>query len=149
MTIKTLRTAAAAALLFTALAGGQALAQDRGGFNDRDGRGVDSRAFDRRGDNGFDRRGDNRFDRGDRGDVRQLQVRIDTLQRVVERELRNGGVNRRVARRAIEDLNDTERQLRRAGRDGLNFRELRVLDQRIDRVEAELRRVRTGFNGWR
>ncbi len=152
MTTNRVRTAAAAVALIAAFAGSQALAQDRG-FDGRgfDNRGVDARVLDNRG---IDNRNDGRFDRdfrGDRGDrrgeVRQLQVRIDELQRVVERQAREGRLNRWTARRALDALNDAERQLRIVGRDGVDRRELRQVDFRVDRVEEELRRARVSFNG--
>jgi len=83
------------------------------------------------------------------GQVRRLQVRIDRIQRQIERLDRRNILSNREARRLFEESRDLERRLARLGRNGLNFRERQNIEVRIARLETRVRLEATDGNGRR
>ncbi len=82
------------------------------------------------------------------GQVRRLQVRINHIQRQIERLDRRNILSNREARRLHDESRDLERRLARVGRNGLNFRERQHIEVRIARLELRLRRDATDGNRW-
>ena len=87
------------------------------------------------------------------GQIRRLQVRIDRLQQQINRLDRRDRVTEREARKLRAESVDIERRLRSAARNGLDPREVALLDRRIVRLEQHIARdVRdgrwVGRNGW-
>jgi cell division protein FtsB len=73
------------------------------------------------------------------GQVRSLQVRINQIQRQIERLDRRNILSNREARRLRDESRDLERRLARVGRNGLNFRERQNIEIRIARLEQRVR----------
>ena len=83
------------------------------------------------------------------GQVRSLQVRINQIQRQIERLDRRNILSNREARRLRDELRDLERRLARVGRNGLNFRERQNIEVRIARLEMRVRLEANDGNGRR
>lgn len=82
------------------------------------------------------------------GQVRSLHVRIDNLQRRIE-QLRNRRlISRNEANGLRSDSRELERRLYRAGRNGLNFNEIRNVEYRLARLEQRLRHEVRDDNRW-
>jgi predicted RNase H-like nuclease (RuvC/YqgF family) len=83
------------------------------------------------------------------GRANAIRAQIDDLQRRIERNDNRDRVSEREAaglRREIRDIRD---QFRVFSRDGLNNREFRTLEVRIDRLKARLRVERNDRDGRR
>ena len=88
------------------------------------------------------------------GQVRALQVRINQLQRQIERLDRRDRVSERAADRLRNEANSIERRLRFTARNGLNpyeandiHRRISILEQRV-RYSLANRRGHNGYNGY-
>ena len=73
------------------------------------------------------------------GQVRALQVRIDNVERQINRLDRRDRIGDRSADRLRHDANRIEDRLRRSMRNGLNPYEARDIDYRISRLEQQVR----------
>ena len=73
------------------------------------------------------------------GQVRRLQVRINQIQRQIERLDRRNILSNREARRLRDESRDLERRVARSGRNGLNYRERQTIEFRIARLEQRVR----------
>lgn len=99
---------------------------------------------------GYDRGGYG-YDRGyrvDRYDSRDLNARQSDLRKRVDWAVRSGRVSRgegQYLRNEIRDINQLERRFRNHG--GLDQRELRIMHQRLDRLEGRMQRF--AWNGYR
>jgi hypothetical protein len=85
------------------------------------------------------------------GSVRSLQVRIDQLQRQINRLDRQNLMNDRSADRLRSDSVGLERRLRAAARHGLNPYEANDLNRRLARLEERVRHnsvSRYSYNGY-
>jgi hypothetical protein len=82
------------------------------------------------------------------GPVRALQVRIDNVERQINRLDRRDRIGDRSADRLRDEANRIEDRLHRAARGGLNPYEARDIEYRIQRLEQ---RVQYSMNdrGWR
>jgi hypothetical protein len=82
------------------------------------------------------------------GQVRALQVRIDNVERQINRLDRRDRIRDRSADRLRDEANRIEDRLHRATRGGLNPNEARDIEYRIQRLEQ---RVQYALNdrGWR
>jgi hypothetical protein len=82
------------------------------------------------------------------GQVRALQVRIDNVERQINRLDRRDRIGDRSADRLRDEANRIEDRLHRAARGGLNPNEARDIEYRIQRLEQ---RVQYSMNdrGWR
>lgn len=72
------------------------------------------------------------------GMVRSLQVRIDNVERQINRLDRRDRIRDRSADRLRDEANDIERRLHRVGRNGLNPYEARNIEYRIARLEQRV-----------
>jgi hypothetical protein len=72
------------------------------------------------------------------GQVRSLQVRIDRIQRQIERLDRRNVLSDREARRLFQDSRELERRLFIASRNGLHPQERYQLERRLARLEQRL-----------
>jgi TolA-binding protein len=90
------------------------------------------------------------------GQVRRLQVRIDQIQRQIERLDQRRILSNREARDLRDESRSVERRLRDASRRGLNPREGYDIERRIARLEQHVRyeandrnrSARNGYNGY-
>jgi hypothetical protein len=82
------------------------------------------------------------------GQVRALQVRIDQIQRQIERLRAQRLLSRNEANGLRSESRELERRLYYRGRDGLNFQELRTIEYRIARLEQHVRREVRDGNRW-
>lgn len=82
------------------------------------------------------------------GQVRRLQVRINQIQRQIERLDRRNVLSDREARRLREQSRDLERRLYRTGRDGLHPQEGFEIERRLARLEQRLWRDARDGNRW-
>jgi len=82
------------------------------------------------------------------GQVRRLQVRINQIQRQIERLDRRNILSNREARRLMDESRSLEHRLRNASRNGLNFRERQSMEVRIARLELRVRRDANDGNRW-
>ncbi|HKX92607.1 MAG TPA: hypothetical protein VJM15_09325 [Sphingomicrobium sp.] len=81
------------------------------------------------------------------GHIRSLQVRVDRIQRDLNRLAQNRMISRNEWRNRQEDARDIERRLRRDARDGrgLTQREVYSIQNRIARLEQKIARdIRDG-----
>lgn len=78
--------------------------------------------------------------------VRSLQVRIDGIQRRIERLDQRRIISNREAYQFRSQARQVERQLQRAARSGVNRVEHANLDSRMDRLELRLQREATHRN---
>ena len=82
-----------------------------------------------------------------RGHVRSLQVRLDQIQRRIQRLDNRDRINEREARRLFNQSREIERRLHVAARYGLHQREAWAINNQIQRLEQRLfRDVRDGRN---
>ena len=72
------------------------------------------------------------------GEVRSLQVRVDAVQRQIRQLDRRDIIRDNPADRLRAEANDIERDLHRAGRNGLNPREANRINVRIARLEQRV-----------
>src|SRR6478735_6181669 len=72
------------------------------------------------------------------GQVRNLRVRIDNVERQINRLDRRDRIGDRSADRLRDEANDIERRLHRVGRNGLNPYEARNIETRIARLEQRV-----------
>ena len=83
------------------------------------------------------------------GQVRRLQVRIDQIQRQIQRLDRRGAIRNRQADGLRAEARNIERRLRDVSRYGLNPRESRDIEIRIGRLEQRVRYAASnGRNGY-
>lgn len=82
------------------------------------------------------------------GQVRNLQVRINQIQRQIARLDQRNILSNREARRLMDESRSLENRLRNAGYNGLNFRERQNFEIRIARLEMRVRREATDGNRW-
>ena len=84
-----------------------------------------------------------------RGQVRALQVRVDGIQRRIERLRQRRALTRNEANGLRSEAVNVERRLRLSSRYGLNPRERQNIEIRIARLEQHVRHeVRDGRRGW-
>lgn len=74
------------------------------------------------------------------GQVRNLEVRIDAIQRQIERLVRRSVLSNHEARKLSSEARNIEHRLDRAARSGLNRWERSDINQRIYRLEQNVRR---------
>jgi hypothetical protein len=72
------------------------------------------------------------------GQVRALQVRIDNIERQIDRLDRRDRIRDRSADRLRDEANRIENRLHRAARGGLNPREAQGIEYRIQRLEQRV-----------
>jgi len=83
------------------------------------------------------------------GQVRRLQVRIDQIQRQINRLDRRDVLSEREAARLRAESRSLEYRLRNASRYGLNGRERYEIERRIARLEQHVYREARDGNNWR
>jgi hypothetical protein len=83
------------------------------------------------------------------GHVRALQVRLNNLERQIQRLDRRDRVSEREARRLREEARDLERRLAYASRGGLSPREFASIEYRLQRLEQHIWREANDGNRWR
>ena len=83
------------------------------------------------------------------GQVRRLQVRIDQIQRQINRLDSRDILSEREARRLRNESRNLEQRLRYAGRNGLNGRERYDIERSIARLERHVYREARDGNRWR
>ena len=105
------------------------------------------RGDDRRWENRDDRRWDHRGP--DRRAVRQLLIRLDDVERRIDRSARRGIISSREAFGLRRDANRIRNRLHRAGRNGLSGREFAELRIQVNRLEQRLRIERRDRDGRR
>ena len=82
------------------------------------------------------------------GQVRNLQVRIDQLQRQIRRLDRRNVLTNREAARLLNDTRALERRLFRSARNGLTYGEIRAVEVRLANVERRLYRDARDGRRW-
>jgi hypothetical protein len=82
------------------------------------------------------------------GQVRALQVRIDNIQRQIERLRAQRLLSRDEANGLRSESRDLERRLFNRSRNGLNYQELRSIEYRVARLEQHVRREVRDGNRW-
>ena len=83
------------------------------------------------------------------GQVRSLQIRVDNIQRQIDRLRQRRAISRNEANGLRSESARVEYRLRAASRYGLNWRERQDLEVRIARLEQHVRHeVRDGRNGY-
>jgi len=98
--------------------------------------------------------GYNVYGRNNWGQVRELQVRLDNIERQISRLDRRDRLSERNADRLRNQANDIERRLHRVGRNGLNPYEANEIQIRIANLEQRVQialsnrygRDRYGYN---
>jgi hypothetical protein len=80
------------------------------------------------------------------GQVRRLEARVDQLRRHIVQLDRRNILSNREAARLREQARDIRNDLRRAGRDGFNHREINRFHQRIAQLEHRIRREASDGN---
>lgn len=94
--------------------------------------------YDQRG--GYDHRDDQRgYGYGDRQAVNQLMRDLDRVEMQIQRGLQRGNISQREAQGLRREASNIRQRLQRAGRNGLDRREVFELRQRIDRLEQRVR----------
>ena len=83
------------------------------------------------------------------GQVRRLQVRIDQIQRQINRLDSRDVLSEREAARLRAESRSLEYRLRNASRYGLNGRERYEIERRIARLEQHIYREARDGNNWR
>jgi len=76
---------------------------------------------------------------GNWGQVRALQVRVDNIERQINRLDRHDRIRDRSADRLRDEANRIEDRLHRSARNGLNPYEMRDIEVRIARLEQQVR----------
>ncbi|MFL6733411.1 MAG: hypothetical protein ACJ8EY_01805 [Sphingomicrobium sp.] len=82
------------------------------------------------------------------GQVRSLQVRVDNLQRQIERLDRRNVLSNKEARNLRQDSRDLERRLYQASRNGLRPNERQNIEYRLARLEQKLVRDANDGHRW-
>ena len=82
------------------------------------------------------------------GHVRNLQVRIDQLQRHINQLDRRNVIRDREAERLRDQSREIERQLRYSARNGLSPNEANSVERRIARLEQRIYRDANDGNRW-
>ena len=82
------------------------------------------------------------------GQVRLLQVRINQIQRQIDRLDRRNILSNREARRLRDESRNLERRLAQVSRYGLDPRERQYIEIRIARLEMNVRRQANDGNRW-
>ena len=82
------------------------------------------------------------------GQVRGLQIRIDSIQRQIERLRDRRMISRHEANDLRSESRDLERRLHDRSRNGLNPYELRNIEYRIARLEQHVQHEVRDGNGW-
>jgi len=82
------------------------------------------------------------------GQVRSLQVRVDNLQRQIERLDNRDRISEREARRLREDARSLERRLHAVSRNGLSPNEAASINARIQGLEQRVWREAHDRNGY-
>jgi hypothetical protein len=82
------------------------------------------------------------------GQVRRLQVRIDQIQRQIQRLDRRNILSEREARRLFQDSRELERRLFIASRNGLHPQERYEIERRLARLEQRLWRDARDGHRW-
>ena len=82
------------------------------------------------------------------GQVRALQARIDSVQRQIEQLRARRLLSRDEVNGLRSESRDLERRLYNRGRNGLNYQELRNIEDRIARLEQHVRREVRDDNRW-
>ena len=95
----------------------------------------------------------NAYGYNNRGQLRSLQVRIDSIQRQIERLRDRRMISRNEANGLRSEARELERRLYYSSRNGLGFNEIRNIEYRIARLEQHVRREvrdgdRRGWNGY-
>jgi hypothetical protein len=96
----------------------------------------------------------NAYGYGNYGQIRSLQVRINNVERMINRLDRRDRIRDRTADRLRDEANRIERRLRVAARNGLNPYEARDIHVRISRLEQQVhyslsgRFGRYGYNNY-
>ena len=85
---------------------------------------------------------------GNWGQVRSLQVRIDNIQRQIQRLDRRNVLSDREARRLLQDSRELERRLRYARQGGLHPTERYQIERRLAQLEQRLWRDARDGNRW-
>ena len=83
------------------------------------------------------------------GRAEAIRAQLDDLQRRIERNDRRDHVSGREAAGLRHDLRSVREQFGRFNRDGLNDREVRGLQNRIDNIRSRLHMERADWNGHR
>jgi len=87
--------------------------------------------------NGYNNGYNNGF-RGNWGEVRALQARIDNVERQISRLDRRDVIRGRSAERLLNEANKIDRRLRERARGGLDAREAGDIQYRIQRLEQQV-----------
>lgn len=96
-------------------------------------------SYDTRHEGRYDDRDDYRTGwRGDQGQARSIRNQIDQLQRMVERRDGRGRISEREAAGLRHQVWNLRQTFRAMNRDGLNRREARILQERIEFVRDRL-----------
>jgi hypothetical protein len=82
------------------------------------------------------------------GQVRALQVRIDSIQRQIEHLRARRAITRNEAEGLRQESRQLERRLFSRGRNGLNFQEVRSIEVQIARLERHVRHEVRDGNRW-
>ena len=85
---------------------------------------------------------------GNWGQARALQVRIDNIQRQIQRLDRRNILSDREARRLLQDSRELERRLRFVRQNGLHPNERHDIERRLARLEQRLFRDARDGNRW-
>jgi hypothetical protein len=106
------------------------------------------------GNSGYGYNGYNGYNRGNWGMVRSLQVRLDNIERQIDRLDRRNRIGERSADRLRDEAKSLERRLRERARGGLDPREAGELQYRIQRLEQRVQYAMNnryggyGYNGY-
>jgi hypothetical protein len=83
------------------------------------------------------------------GQVRSLEVRINAIQRQIQRLDRRDRIRNGTADRLRHEANNLEDRLRHAARDGMNYREANDIQIRLARLEQQVRySMASNGRGW-
>lgn len=82
------------------------------------------------------------------GQVRNLMVRVNQIERQIAQLDRRNILSDREAYRLRNEANALERRIRQASYNGLNYREQREIQVRIAQLELRVRREATDGNRW-
>jgi TolA-binding protein len=82
------------------------------------------------------------------GQVRALQARIDNIQRQIERLRAQRLLSRDEVNGLRSESRDLERRLYSRSRNGLNYQEVRNIENRVARLEQHVRREVRDDNRW-
>ncbi len=88
----------------------------------------------------------NAYGYNNHGQFRSLQVRIDRLEREIRRLDQRNILSNREAARLRAAARDIRNDLRRAARDGLNYRELNRFQNRVVQLEVRMHREARDWN---